>query len=395
MTTLGGILLPESTLHSGWFLVFAAFVGVNTIIYMGLTLSRLIPWPRPLHPSVVRGFLGIKPAAAAESIGARVSRETSAEAGVHDVARAFGWLGTVILLSSTTLAFLRPRNLTDYLGIGAGMLFLAVAQVLSRARTSPVRATWLWACAISALAVATALTSVSGDVERLGYLLVLTVAFGAVSLTWPSFVFAAVWLLGSYASVATGAAGPLWAAWLAPWGAAAVGAALLLVIRRRSLGILTDVERLENQLGTTDALTGVLTRQGLLTLCPSLLRAAERAGEAVFVLAIDIVDLDALNHDFGTAYGDDILRVVADAVRAASRDADLLGRWSGDEFVLAGIGGDESVAALANRVTQAVAESPVTLGKAPLRLSLGTTVGSPRDPVEALVERAMSALEQT
>lgn len=43
-----GIVLPASTLTSGWFQVLAAFVAVNTIIYAVLSASKLFPrWRRP------------------------------------------------------------------------------------------------------------------------------------------------------------------------------------------------------------------------------------------------------------------------------------------------------------------------------------------------------------
>jgi len=43
MTIPAGILLPESVLYSDWFGVFAAFVAINTVIYVLLSLSKLFP----------------------------------------------------------------------------------------------------------------------------------------------------------------------------------------------------------------------------------------------------------------------------------------------------------------------------------------------------------------
>ena len=42
MTVLG-ILLPTDTLQSGWFQALAAFVAVNTLVYAGLALGKLLP----------------------------------------------------------------------------------------------------------------------------------------------------------------------------------------------------------------------------------------------------------------------------------------------------------------------------------------------------------------
>ena len=43
MTILAGILLPAEVLRSGWFQALAAFVAINTLVYAGLSLAKLIP----------------------------------------------------------------------------------------------------------------------------------------------------------------------------------------------------------------------------------------------------------------------------------------------------------------------------------------------------------------
>ncbi len=42
-SVLGGILLPESTLHSAWFAVLSVFVAVNTVLYLTLAIIKLLP----------------------------------------------------------------------------------------------------------------------------------------------------------------------------------------------------------------------------------------------------------------------------------------------------------------------------------------------------------------
>ena len=41
-----GLLLPESTLTSPMFFLVATAVAFNTIIYLTLTISKFIPWPK-------------------------------------------------------------------------------------------------------------------------------------------------------------------------------------------------------------------------------------------------------------------------------------------------------------------------------------------------------------
>lgn len=45
--TSWGILLPESTLQSPWFAVLAAFVAINTVMYVALAVAKALP---KMHP---------------------------------------------------------------------------------------------------------------------------------------------------------------------------------------------------------------------------------------------------------------------------------------------------------------------------------------------------------
>ena len=38
-----GILLPSSALHSGLFALLAAFVAINTVMYVALAVAKILP----------------------------------------------------------------------------------------------------------------------------------------------------------------------------------------------------------------------------------------------------------------------------------------------------------------------------------------------------------------
>ena len=38
-----GVLLPEATVHTGWFAVLAAFVAINTVMYVVLAVAKTLP----------------------------------------------------------------------------------------------------------------------------------------------------------------------------------------------------------------------------------------------------------------------------------------------------------------------------------------------------------------
>jgi hypothetical protein len=51
-----GILFHSHYLQSHSFLIFLSFVAINTLIYLGITLLKLFPRPKPqllLHPKVL------------------------------------------------------------------------------------------------------------------------------------------------------------------------------------------------------------------------------------------------------------------------------------------------------------------------------------------------------
>ncbi|QYJ05089.1 hypothetical protein KUV85_05225 [Nocardioides panacisoli] len=38
-----GLLLPSSVVQSGWFAALAAFVAINTLMYTGLAIAKMLP----------------------------------------------------------------------------------------------------------------------------------------------------------------------------------------------------------------------------------------------------------------------------------------------------------------------------------------------------------------
>lgn len=42
-----GLLFPSTYLENSWFLIALSFVAINTLIYLGLTLAKLLPRPKP------------------------------------------------------------------------------------------------------------------------------------------------------------------------------------------------------------------------------------------------------------------------------------------------------------------------------------------------------------
>jgi len=93
------------------------------------------------------------------------------------------------------------------------------------------------------------------------------------------------------------------------------------------------VDRLEEQ-ATTDELTGLPNRREWYRQLDGALVRAERAGQPVSVVMLDVNGLKAVNDRDGHAAGDRLLRGVASRWSGALREQDVLGRVGGDEFAV-------------------------------------------------------------
>jgi diguanylate cyclase (GGDEF)-like protein len=138
-----------------------------------------------------------------------------------------------------------------------------------------------------------------------------------------------------------------------------------------------SISKLE-QVATRDALTGLYNRRGLLQLGQAQLALAQRLGVDVSVVFADLNGMKCINDQHGHRSGDKALRDTAQLLLRCTRDADILARVGGDEFVVVMVGGEGRSAA--TRLREAI-EAHNALSKDPFSLSLA--LGSSRPPPPA------------
>ncbi|GAB3455164.1 GGDEF domain-containing protein [Kineococcus endophyticus] len=120
-------------------------------------------------------------------------------------------------------------------------------------------------------------------------------------------------------------------------------AVVVLVVLRQFLTVedhrrlLATAEQQRGQLDTlahVDPLTGLENRRRFGERMAGVVRSALLTGSPVVVAFVDLDRFKAVNDTLGHAAGDDLLRGVADRLRAAVRDGDCVARLGGDEFAV-------------------------------------------------------------
>ena len=123
------------------------------------------------------------------------------------------------------------------------------------------------------------------------------------------------------------------------------------------------------------ALTGALNRRGWLQQLEQLVCHADRSGEDLALLSLDLDDLKRTNDTLGHAAGDALLCRTVAVLRTALRPSDLLARLGGDELgVAAVVAGPDGLDQLLRRVRE-------TLVGADLWVSSGGALRGPGAPV--------------
>ena len=121
---------------------------------------------------------------------------------------------------------------------------------------------------------------------------------------------------------------------------------------------LSQLRRTQSQLqllATHDPLTTVLNARAFASQVAQELGRNRRYGRPLALIYLDLDDFKKINDAHGHATGDAVLRLVADAMRSAVRQADVVGRLGGDEFGVLMPETDGSLAhAVANRLAAGI-----------------------------------------
>jgi diguanylate cyclase (GGDEF)-like protein len=170
-------------------------------------------------------------------------------------------------------------------------------------------------------------------------------------------------------------------------------------IARRASAALATAERYHDakERAFIDDVTGVYNARYLLATADNEIQRAERYGNPLSVLFLDLDRFKLVNDRFGHLIGSDTLRALARLLRTCVRQVDTLARYGGDEFTILLVDTPHPVAMrIAERIRARVeshlfeADRDATLR---LTISIGVATcpnhGESREPLLDMADKAM------
>ena len=162
-----------------------------------------------------------------------------------------------------------------------------------------------------------------------------------------------------------------------------------------AMAAFRNIRRTQSQLedlAIHDPLTRVMNARTFSDRLGQELRRNRRYGRPLSLLYLDLDDFKVVNDSHGHQTGDAVLRLVAEAIRGAVRQADIVGRLGGDEFaVLMPETGADVAEAAAGRLAKSLREA--FHGNPSVTASIGivscTDTGAGPDDVLHKADRAM------
>lgn len=361
-------------------------------------IQRKIGWWRALHrhlfPAVPEPIVGAMHRAQFESVRSQVPMLLAVAALNTCILMAvcahqgmafvnYGWLSLLIVYCVVRIGFWIRRSKAPY----------NPADIPRLLNMNVVAALGM----ISVLGMVSALTFAAGTFDSL-LLVPMSLGFGTVSIAHCLYTLRPAAIGTLIMGLAPSSVAMLL---IGPFEAQMLGLAMLSVGVLMVRFVVAQYDQLvasllladENRrLALTDPLTGLANRRAAMAVLDDAADAAETFGIAL----IDLDGFKQINDRFGHPVGDSLLCAIAESLRGAARDGDVVGRLGGDEFIvlLRRVASEADCAARSSAYLAALAP-PIVLGgvRMPFGASLGFAVhGIDGESVEALLHSADQAL---
>jgi diguanylate cyclase (GGDEF)-like protein len=145
-----------------------------------------------------------------------------------------------------------------------------------------------------------------------------------------------------------------------------------------------------------DALTGLANARELDRQLERAVSQAQRHGTPAALLSIDLRGLEAINRRHGRVAGDAALAHVGRLLKALIRTSDVAARVGGGFALLLDHLDPDSAADTGERIARFIADQPLDLGSAEIRIDATIGIASilPGDKAEDVLARARRNLER-
>lgn len=175
---------------------------------------------------------------------------------------------------------------------------------------------------------------------------------------------------------------------------------LSIVLQRMQLE--DNLERANSKLlhlATTDELTGLFNRRKFFESLEARCNEANRTGQQLSIIMVDVDKFKRINDDLGHVTGDDVQCALANILNDNIRKFDIACRYGGEEFSLLQLHtGSEEAKLIAERIRRTVEDTPVVYDKdqaVSCTVSLGVAIRQENESPDEVMQCADIALYQS
>lgn len=164
-------------------------------------------------------------------------------------------------------------------------------------------------------------------------------------------------------------------------------------LRDWALETAVVIERMR-LMADNDSLTGLANRRYTELMLEEEIKYAQRYDTPLSVIIFDVDNFKSVNDTYGHNIGDAILSRLAELIQNNSRGSDVLGRWGGEEFLIASPHASlQDALLMSERLAEKLRETDFeTVGR--VSASFGVATLGPGDSTTTLIQRADAALYQ-
>ncbi|MDR2604565.1 MAG: GGDEF domain-containing protein [Desulfovibrio sp.] len=172
-----------------------------------------------------------------------------------------------------------------------------------------------------------------------------------------------------------------------------------LEMLRKARTVLLEREKMQNditrykQKASTDGLTRLLNRAAFREQLEEKAACARETGKSLALVMIDVDNFKRINDSYGHQAGDQVLCALGNLLPANLRQEDLIGRYGGEEFILAVPGvSEEQILTVAEKLRKKTSETVVDPALPMFTISVGCALYRHGEDIDECIRRADMAL---